>query len=432
MKLKYYIILIFLILPQFLFAENKPERLEWFRDLGFGMFIHWGVDSQIGTVISHSMVGASDEYVQKFINDLPANFNPQNFNPQAWARLAKTAGFKYVVFTTKHHSGFCMFDSKTNNFNIMHTPYGKDITAEIVKAFRDAGIQVGFYFSPDDFYVLHQQGTLISRRRPEVLPLNNPELMQTNKAQVKELMTQYGPIDIVFFDGQENGLVDLTWELQPDAVITRGAMNTPEIAPSTSAKLPNMTDIEPWEACFTLGTSWQYKPTNEKYMSANEVIKNLIETRAKGGNMLMNIGPDPEGEIPMEQQNILREVGLWMFVNGEAVYNVLPWKTAKSDSLWFTRHKTENTVYAFVTGAPWKWGQEKTLLLPGIKISNNTTVSILGQNDKVLEYNTERIPKTTWQQMTEGLQITATRAQRLYNDRTWPNPVVFKITNIKE
>jgi alpha-L-fucosidase len=411
-------------------AGNKPERLEWFRDLGLGLFIHWSIDSQIGSVISHSMVGASEQYLQSFIDELPETFQPDEFDADEWARLAKIAGFRYVVFTTKHHSGFCMFLTETHNFDIGNTPYKKDITAEIVRAFRAQGIAPGFYYSPDDFYILHQQGTEISRRRPEALPVNNPGLMSSNKAQVRELLSNYGAIDILFYDGQSDGLRELTWELQPDCVITRGAMETPEIAPSTGQSLPDLSNIEPWEACFTMGTSWQFKPTNETYQSGNELIRALVETRAKGGNMLLNIGPTPEGTIPEEQKNRLREIGLWMMVNKEAVYNVRPWQVTNEGDIWFTKHKDLNTVYAVICDTPWPWGEERTFNIESIKAGQQTMVSVLGQNDRVLEYNTELIPETTWQQTASGLQITAIRAQRLYNDREWPNPVVLKITDV--
>ena len=140
-------------------SRNRPERLEWFRDLGFGMFIHWRVDAPLGGVISHSLVGASEDYTRRFFEDLPRGFNPRKFHPQDWASLAKLAGMKYVVFTTKHHAGFCMFDTKTTPYNVMNTPWGKDMTAEIVQAFRDEGIAVGLYFSPDDFHYLHRAAT---------------------------------------------------------------------------------------------------------------------------------------------------------------------------------------------------------------------------------------------------------------------------------
>src|SRR3954454_4959619 len=130
---------------------NQPDRLEWFRDQGFGLFIHWSVDSQLGTVISHSLAGASEDYTRRFFTDLPKTFNPRKFHPDDWAVLAKLAGVRYMVFTTKHHSGFAMWDTKTTPFNVMNTPFHRDITGEVFKAFREQQIPVGVYFSPDDF-----------------------------------------------------------------------------------------------------------------------------------------------------------------------------------------------------------------------------------------------------------------------------------------
>ncbi len=413
-------------------AENKPERLEWLKDAGLGLFIHWSVDSQIGTVISHSLVGADEAFCEYFFNELPKTFNPTRFDADEWARLAKVAGFQYVVFTTKHHSGFCMFDTETTEFNIMNTPYGKDITKEVVDAFRAQGLEIGFYFSPDDFSELYRQGTLISRRRPEALPINNPELMELNKAQIRELFSNYGQIDVLFIDGpkeaQGGGLTELVWELQPDCLITRGAISTPEISPSTGQELPESLKTEPWEACFTMGTSWQYKPTNESYRDGTEWIHTLIETRAKGGTMLLNIGPKPNGEIPIEQESILIEMGTWMAINREAIYDVRPWSVIQEKDVWFTQSKSGDAVYAFVMDTDWEYGTERTIKLKSLKATDDTVISVLGQNDLVLEYQPDVIPQTRWEAGRNTLNITAMRAQRIYNDRTWPNPVVLKIT----
>jgi alpha-L-fucosidase len=131
------------IIAQITVKRNKPEREAWFSELGFGMFIHWSVDAQVGSVISHSMVGATDNYINRFIKELPTTFNPHKFNPDDWATLAKLAGMRYVVFTAKHHSGFCMYETKTTDFSIMNTPFGRDATKEILAAFRKQGIAVG-------------------------------------------------------------------------------------------------------------------------------------------------------------------------------------------------------------------------------------------------------------------------------------------------
>jgi alpha-L-fucosidase len=403
---------------------SKPERVEWFQDLALGMFIHWNIDAQLGSVISHSLVGSSADYRERYITQLPATFYPKKFDPDDWARLARVAGMRYVVFTTKHHSGFCMFDTETTDFNVMNTPYGQDIVRQVVDAFRQHGIAIGFYFSPDDFWVLHQQGHEISRQRPEANPRNNPQLMAHNQAQVRELLTHYGPIDILFFDGVAEGLKQLAWELQPDVVVTRGDMGTPE------QHIPDRPTPGPWESCFTLGTQWNYKPTNEAYKSGTQLIEMLIETRAKGGNLLLNVGPKPDGEIPIEQEARIRELALWLFVNGESIYPVQPWHVIREGEVWYTRARDGDTVYAFFTHLHWPKGQRMVFTLKEVRATTQTRVEILGQSGKVLEYRPDVNPQASWTQDESGLHISAMRAQRLYNNSQWPNPVVIKITAV--
>jgi alpha-L-fucosidase len=407
-------------------SRNRPERLEWFRDAGFGLFIHWSVDVQLGSVISHSLVGADADYTRRFVEELPRTFNPRKFHPEDWAVLARLAGMKYVVFTAKHHSGFCMYDTKTTPFGIMSTPFRKDATREILRAFREQGIAAGLYFSPDDFHYLHRAGKPVARApHPGVTPREDPGLLAYDRAQLRELLTGYGPIDVVFLDGPAEGLRELVWDLQPDAVVTRGAIETPE------QRVPGVPMDRPWEACLTMGTQWHYKPTHETYKSGTQLIEILIETRAKGGNLLLNVGPKPDGELPIEQEERLREIALWMFVNGEAIEGVRPWVVTNEGSVWFTRKKGEDTVYAFLTGASWVLGEKKSVSLRSVRASDATQVSVLGQTGQVLEYRPDVDPRTTWRQDDQALHVTPTMAQRLYNDRRWPNPVVLKITHAR-
>jgi len=406
--------------------DNRPERLEWFRDQGFGLFIHWSVDSQLGTVISHSMAGASEDYVKRFMLELPKTFNPRKFYPRDWAALARLAGVRYVVFTTKHHSGFCMWPTATTDFHIGNTLFKRDITGEVVEAFRDQGIAPGMYFSPDDFAWLHRNGVILDRQRPEVLPTSNPGLMALNKAQVKELLSNYGPIDILFFDGQADGLREQSWEMQPNVVVTRGAIKTPE------QYVPGAPLEGTWEACLTMGTAWQYQPRNEVYKSGWDLISLLVETRARGGNLLLNVGPKPDGELPIEQEERLREMALWMFVNGEAIHGTRPWVVTNEGDYWFTRKKGEDTLYVVVKEKErWQRGEWKEILLRSVQATGKSAASVLGQSDQVLEYRTNVIPKTTFRQEADGLHIRAMHAQRLQDNSRWPNPVVLKITNVK-
>jgi alpha-L-fucosidase len=405
---------------------NDAARQEWFRDLGFGLFIHWSLDSQLGAEISHSMVGADSDYLRRFVEELPATFDPRDFDPRRWAVLARLCGVRYVVFTTKHHNGFCMFRTDSTDFGIANTAFERDITGELVAALREQGLAVGFYFSPDDFHWLYRNGLPIQRGIPQVQPAANPGLMRLAQQQVTELLTGYGDIDLMFYDGEADELRELTWATSPHTLVTRGSIRTPE------QYVPGAILDEPWEANMTMGTSWPYKPTNETYKSGGRLIRTLIETRAKGGNFLLNVGPDPLGRIPVEQEARLREIALWMFVNRAAIEAVRPWILTNEGDVWFTRNRHTGAVYAAVCGdQPWRYGSWNELTLRSVRATAQTRVRVLGQNDRELEYQPDVVPQTSWEQRDDGLHIRAMRAQRLYTDRTWPNPVVLELTGVE-
>jgi len=427
-------LLLLLVVPEMLAQEqilnrNKPEREAWFTELGFGMFIHWSYDVTLGMVISHSMVGASEEYLDRYINELPQYFNPQDFQPERWAKQAKLAGMQYVVFTTKHHNGFCMFDTETTDYDIMNTPFGKDATRLILDAFRKEGLAIGIYYSPDDFYFLHQQGRLISRRRPEALASGNEELNAYAKKQMRELMTNYGTIDIVFLDGTEQfaktELAKVCWDINPEVVVTRGAIETPE------QNTPDEPLPSPWEACYTMGDQWQFRPTNEHYKSGNEVIRKLIEIKAKGGNFLLNVGPDADGRIPEAQAAVLNELALWMFINREAFENTEANPIIREGDVWFLKAKDEPTIYAFLLEDNWAFGERQEFILKSLQATADSKISVLGHNGKVLEYNPEADPAPAIYPYPEGVLLSVMRAQRIYNDRKWPNPIVVKLENVR-
>jgi len=402
--------------------QNDPARVEWFRDLGFGLFVHWSVDGQLGSVISHSMPGASDDYLQRFITELPKTFYPERFDPRKWARLAKIAGMKYVMFTTKHHAGFCMFATQTTDFGVMHTPFHRDIVGEVVTAFREQDIGIGLYFSCDDFSWLYRNGKLVNRDT-SLMPHRNPELLRYAQAQLHELLTHYGSVDLMFFDGQSLGLADYVWGVQPQVVVTAGAMKVAE------QNIPGGAQPGPFESCFTMGTEWPYRPL-DTYKSSLTMINMLIETRAKGGNLLLNIGPKPDGDIAQEQEDRLRQIGYWLFINGEAIYNTRRWAITNEGDSWFTKKKDEDTVYVFVR-SPWKYAAWRDLRLGSLKSTAKTSVSVLGQSGRVLEYQPNVTPETTWRQQADGLHIRAMRAQRTFTNNQDPNPVVLKITHVQ-
>lgn len=407
---------------------NKPERLEWLQDAGFGMFIHWSLDSQLGSVISHSMAGASDDYLQWFINELPKTFVPNKWDPDEIARLAKIAGMKYVVLTAKHHSGFCLWDTKTTDFKITNTPYGKDILPDYAKALRQQGLQVGLYYSPEDFTWLYRHGHPVKRRGEDLPnPDTHPDYKEFVRRQVTELFSNYGPIDILFIDGIGAEVTKQTcWTLQPNCLITRGVIETPE------QFVPGRPPEGPWESNLTMGTQWQYKPTNDDYKSGTRIIELLIETRAKGGSLLLNIGPKPNGEVPIEQESRLREVALWHAVNGAAIHNTRPWIVSREENIWFTQDRDTDTLYVFITRIPdWIRGTRKDFNLQSVQANSQTKIQVLGHGGLFSEYQPDNDITPRFEQTENGLRISVCRAQRLYNNQKWHNPVVVKLTHVK-
>ena len=380
--------------------SNDPRKTEIFRDAGLGLFIHWGPNSQIGTEISWPLNNASDDYIKKYYA-LAETFNPVLFDASAWARLAKLAGMEYVVFTSKHHDGFCLFDTAYSDFKISRTPYGKDIVAQIADTFRKEGILVGFYYSPGDFRYQYETG-----RRSQFLmdpdfeseapfgPLQKP-FADYERGHVEELLTKYGDVFMLWFDGRCEPLKKHAWRVRQDIFIGRGEIPTPE------QEIPGRPDDRAWESCMTTSWQWSYQP-NPDIRTAREVIENLIHIRARGGNMLLNIGPRPDGQIAPPDEDLLRELGLWMMLYGEAIKGVRPWTVTNEGDVWLTSRRGEETVYAF---ADLEYGLEGTkapagcrFTLKSVKTTTETQVSVLSQAGGC-----------EWTEDAHGLHITVSR-----------------------
>lgn len=409
---------------------NKPEREEWLKDAGFGMFIHWNIDAQLGTVISHSLAGSSEAYADKYINELPATFNPMDWNPEKIVILAKNAGMKYLVFTTKHHNGFCFWDTESTDFNIMNTPYNKDILDGLVESCRRHGLAVGFYFSTEDFVFSYQQGIKDIKRRDhwEHTRSIRAEYEAYLQLQIKELFTHYGKVDMLFIDSEayREEVKEMVWEMQAECLITRGAIPTPE------QFVPGETIDGAWESCMTMGTQWNYKPTNEHYKSGTYLIHALIQARARGGSFLLNVGPGPWGSLNEAQQGRLMELAAWNFINGEAIQEVRPWVVSNEGPIWLTRHKEGGTVYAYLTDEEnWARGERRAFLLKSVKATDNTRISVLGQSGNVVEYKPEVDGQAYFEQRGNDLSFSVVRAQRIYNNHQWPNPIVVKLEEVE-
>jgi len=311
-------------------------RTQWFRDGKFGMFIHWGLYAVPAGAWKGKDVDGIGEWIMNNAHipvseyePLAREFNPVRFDAAAWVRVAKDAGMKYVVITSKHHDGFSMFRTKLTPYNIVDaTPWKKDPMADLAEACKVAGLKFCFYHSIMDW------------RRPEQ-NTDFPKYKEFMMGQLKELLTQYGPIGILWFDGewigpwdaaQGRALYEYCRTLQPDLIInnrvgkrgrTDGDYETPEQEIPAGAVKGRL-----WETCMTLNDTWGYKKNDQHWKPAADVVRKLVDIASKGGNFLLNVGPTGEGEIPAESVERLQEVGRWMKVNGESIYGTTmsPWK----------------------------------------------------------------------------------------------------------
>lgn len=349
---------------------QKDSRLDWWRNARFGLFIHWGLYSIPAGEWKGSKNHAEwiretariplEEY-ENFVNQ----FNPVKFDADKWVRMAKDAGMKYIVITTKHHDGFALFDSKVSNFDVMATPFKRDIMKELSDASRNQGIKMGWYYSIMDWY----QYDYLPRRNWENRPDSGADFrkyVEFLRAQVTELLTNYGPIGIMWFDGEwENtwnhkdgkALYDLCRKLQPNVIVNNrvdvgrdgmGGMTTgSKLAgdygtPEQEVPATGLPGVD-WETCMTMNDHWGFNKFDSNYKSSRELIRLLVDIVSKGGNFLLNVGPTPEGEFPSDAVARLRDLGAWMKRNGEAIYGTsagpfknLPWgrSTAKPGVLY--------------------------------------------------------------------------------------------------
>ncbi|MEN6645488.1 MAG: alpha-L-fucosidase [Armatimonadia bacterium] len=335
--------------------QTREDVIEWFKDVKFGMFIHWGVYALLGKGEWIRNVGQipEEEYVK-----LPPKFNPTKFDPDEWAALAKRAGMKYMVFTTKHHDGFCMWDTKTTDYKITNTPYGKDVLAMLHKAFEKKGVRAGYYFSVMDWHhpdYLPRLGWEAETRPAE--GADPKRFVKYMQAQIKEIVSR-DPF-VLWYDGgwmnapDEYAAVEtnaMARKINPDILIndrmfTKEDLTTPEQRiPPTGIKDENGNPVL-WEACITMTSHWWgYDKYEKVYKTPEFLIRMLVDIVSKGGNLLLNIGPKPDGTIQKEFVDRLVAIGKWMDKYSDAIYgttaspfNLLPFYgrvTTKGDKLY--------------------------------------------------------------------------------------------------
>jgi alpha-L-fucosidase len=341
--------------------DQRNARMAWWREARFGLFIHWGVYSvpagkwngkdvpNIGEWIMNTAKIPTADY-QK----LPAQFNPVKFDANLWVKLAKDAGMKYIVITSKHHDGFAMFRSKVSPFNIYDaTPFKRDPLKELSKACAKQGIKLGFYYSQAQDWN-HPGGAAGGGRWDKAQDGSMDDYVRDIAVpQVKEILTNYGPISIMWWDTP----VDMNKEradmllplmkLQPGIIMNNrlgyydGDFGTPE------QQIPTAASDTDWETCMTMNDTWGYKSEDNNWKSTKTLVRNLIDIASKGGNYLLNVGPTSLGEIPPPSVQRLKEIGAWMKVNGEAIHGTTK---APFDHMIFDGRCTMkgNKLYLFV------------------------------------------------------------------------------------
>ena len=357
--------------------ENVLEKLDEWQDQKFGVLFHWGLYSVPGIVESWSICSEDVDWIprdstmsyvdyKKWYWGLSEKFNPINFNPDQWSDVMEKAGMKYAIFTTKHHDGFNMFDTKQTNFSITNGPFKNHPKADVAKyvfdAFREKNFMVGAYFSKPDWHSQYYWWDYFAtpNRNVNYKIERHPERWEKFKDftfnQIEELMSNYGEIDILWLDGgwvspgrqdiDMDKIATMTRQHQSDIMIVdRTIRGKYENYQTPERSIPADQLPFPWESCIPLSSDWGWIP-DAKFKTPSEVIALLIEVTAKGGNLLLGVGPTPDGIIQPEVETILSEVGSWLKDNGKGIYNTRITENYNSNNVWFTADKDQKTIYA--------------------------------------------------------------------------------------
>lgn len=454
--------------------EKDPavvKKLDDWADWKFGMLIHWGAYSEWGVVESWSICPEDEgwtqrkpygipyyDYVKKY-EALPKTFNPVKFDPSKWAKAAADAGMKYVVFTTKHHDGFCMFDTKQTDYRVtapdcpFSTNPKANIAKEVFDAFRAEGLHAGAYFSKPDWHCQYYWWDYFPPKDRHVnydvtkYPDRWNQFKQYTYNQIEELMTGYGNIDILWLDGgwvrarkQESGkaagitdaetsdkivrqdedidmgnIAAMARKHQPGLIVVDRDVHGPyENYRTPEQQIPDKPLDYPWETCMTMASSWSYVP-NDHYKPVSKIIHMLVDIVAKGGNYLLNVGPGPDGQLHDEAYTTMAGIGAWMKINGDAIYgtrSVAPYKDGK---VCFTRKK-DGRVYAIYLLDE---GEKvpATISFSGLQPAKGARLAMLGTKEKL-----------SWKVAGNSTQITIPSAVQ---QKDWKNAVAIQISAVE-
>lgn len=365
-------------------TTQREKRVQWFTEARFGMFIHWGLYAIAGRgewVMSNERIPVSD------YEPLMQEFDPQDYDPALWARRAREAGMKYVVMTAKHHDGFCLFDSKLTDYKSVNAPCGRDLVREFVDAVRAEGLKVGLYYSLIDWhhpdYPKWKDATHPMRDNPDYADenVNFDRYLNYMHGQIEELVTNYGKLDILWFDYAYGDLRGEAWKAtelvrmvrrhQPEVLIDNRLETSGEGFGSIVEQQPKeycgdfaspeqiippqgirnvLGQPVPWELCTTINNNWGYNPMDRLYKPASLLVHKLVECVSKGGNMILNVGPDANGRFDEKSVAVLDEIAHWMQKNSRSIYGCGYADIPKPEWGWYTRNG--NRLYAHVLEAP--------------------------------------------------------------------------------
>jgi alpha-L-fucosidase len=354
-------------------AAPDDDHMTWWREARFGLFIHWGPVSLKGTEIGWSRggerrgTGGTGEIPVEIYDNLYKEFNPVEFDAREWVQIAKNSGMKYLVFTSRHHDGFSMFDSAVSDYKIANSPFKRDVVRELADACHEAGLKVGWYYSPPDWH------------HPDYRTENHAKFIEYLHAQARELCTNYGKIDIFWFDGlggtakdwDAERLVKMIRELQPGIVVNDRA-GLPEDHATPEQKVGSFNRTRPWETCMTICNQWAWKP-NDAMKSLDKCIDVLVRTAGGDGNLLFNVGPMPDGRIEPRQVERLAEMGAWLKQYGETIYGTRggPYTPAS----WGASTCKGNRIYIHILD--WDKVEDGKVVLPalGHKITGHSVLT---------------------------------------------------------
>jgi alpha-L-fucosidase len=345
-------------------ASGDPAaRLQWWREARFGLFVHWGPVSLQGTEIGWSRAGERRGYKWGPGTEVPVEvydtlfkrFNPTRFDADAWVAMAKAAGMRYLVFTSRHHDGFSMFDTRADDYSIMSpaSPFRRDVVKALAEACHRSGLRFGLYYSQPNW------------RHPDAFTGRHAAYLAFLRTQVRELLTNYGTIDVLWFDGLGKSAEDydavtlnrMARELQPDIVIN-DRNGIPEDFATPEQEIGTFSLERPWESCITICRQWAWKP-DDQLKSLKECVDTLVRCAGGDGNLLLNVGPMPDGRVEPRQVDRLLEVGAWLSKYGESIYGTRggPWRPTEAVASTRKGH----TIYLHVL----RWDGE-SVTLPGI------------------------------------------------------------------